>query len=170
MVNGRHLGDFRGGRDSQGHCSGRAGGHEPGGIGKERAVSRVVGSPRALGNLRRRSFPAATSSNGPCHGDTVRTALDRGSGSVTSLVLFGAVVLLGLGGLGGAAVILRVTDTIRAAELAASTVATRALAGDPTPCEPATRGQESCAVTNEVATVRVFRDGVSATAIAGPDR
>ena len=109
-------------------------------------------------------------SYGPCHGDTVRAALDRGSGSVTSLVLFGAVVMLGLGGLGGAAVILRVTDAIRTAELAASTVATRALAGDPTPCEPATRGQESCAVANEVATVRVFRDGVSATAIAGPDR
>jgi len=34
-------------------------------------------------------------------------------------VLFGAVVMLGLGGLGGAAVILRVTDAIRTAELAA---------------------------------------------------
>ena len=89
---------------------------------------------------------------------------------MTSLVLFGAVVMLGLGGLGGAAVILRVTDAIRTAELAASTVATRALAGDPTPCAPATRGQESCAVTNGVATVRVSKDGVSATAVAGPDR
>jgi hypothetical protein len=120
--------------------------------------------------LRRRSFPAATAAHGPHHGDAVRIALDRGSGSVTSLVLFGAVVMLGLGGLGGAAVILRVTDAIRTAELAASTVATRALAGDPTACEPATRGQESCAVTNGVATVRVSKDGVSATAVAGPDR
>lgn len=130
----------------------------------------MVGSPRALGNLRRRSFSTATAAHGPCHGDTVRTPLDRGSGSVTSLVLFGAVVLLGLGGLGGAAVILRVTDAIRTAELAASTVATRTLAGDPTPCEPATPGQESCAVTNGVATVRVSNDGVIATAVAGPDR
>jgi hypothetical protein len=100
----------------------------------------------------------------------VRTALDRGSGSVTSLVLFGAVVLLGLGGLGGAAVILRVTDAIRTAELAASAVATRSLAGDTTPCEPAIQAEESCGVTDGVATVRVLVDGVSATAVAGPDR
>jgi hypothetical protein len=100
----------------------------------------------------------------------VRTALDRGSGSLTSLVLFGAAVLLGLGGLGGAAVILRVTDAIRTAELAASAVATRSLAGDPTPCAPALRAQESCGVTDGVATVRVLVDGVSATAVAGPDR
>jgi hypothetical protein len=99
----------------------------------------------------------------------VRTAIDRGSGSVTSLVLFGAVVLLGLGGLGGAAVILRVTDAIRVAELAASAVATRALAGDPTPCEPALRAQQSCGVTDGVATVRITVDGVTATAVAGPD-
>ena len=98
------------------------------------------------------------------------TALDRGSGSLTSLVLFGAVVILGLGGLGGAAVILRVTDAIRTAELAAATVATRALAGDPTPCEPAIHAQESCGVTDGVATVRITVDGVTATAVAGPAR
>ena len=89
---------------------------------------------------------------------------------MTSLVLFGAVVMLGLGGLGGAAVILRVTDAIRTAELAASAVATRALAGDPTPCQPAKRAQEACAVANGVATVRIKVDGVVATAVAGPDR
>jgi hypothetical protein len=89
---------------------------------------------------------------------------------VTSLVLFGAVVLLGLGGLGGAGVILRVTEAIRTAELTASAVATRALAGDPTPCEPALRGQESCGVTDGVATLRVSVNGVTATAVAGPER
>lgn len=130
----------------------------------------MVDSSRAFGNLRRRSVPATLAAHGPCHGDTVRTALDRGSGSVTSLVLFGAVVMLGLGGLGGAAVILRVTDAIRTAELAASAVATRALAGDPTPCQPATRAQETCAVANGVATVRIKVGGVVATAVAGPDR
>jgi hypothetical protein len=100
----------------------------------------------------------------------VRTALDRGSGSVTSLVLFGAVVILGLGGLGGAAVIIRVTDAIRTAELAASAVATRALAGDTTPCDPALRTQDTCGVTDGVATVQITVDGVTATAVAGPDR
>ena len=89
---------------------------------------------------------------------------------MTSLVLFGAVVLLGLGGLGGAGIILRVTESIRAAELTASAVATRALAGDPTPCEPALRAQEFCAVTDGVATVRVAVNGVTASAVAGPDR
>ena len=69
----------------------------------------------------------------------MRTALDNGSGSVTSLVMFGAVVMLGLGGLGGAAVILRVTDAIRTAELTASAVATRALSGDTTPCNRSCR-------------------------------
>ena len=43
----------------------------------------------------------------------------------------GAVVSLALGGLAGAAVILRVTDTIREAELGAATVATRSLAPHP---------------------------------------
>ena len=100
----------------------------------------------------------------------MRTPLDRGSGSVTSLVLFGAVVLLGLGGLGGAAVILRVTETIRTAELVAAAVATRSLAGDPTPCDPASREQQACTVMDGVATVRVLVDGVTATAVAGPDR
>jgi len=100
----------------------------------------------------------------------VRTALESGSGTVTSLVMFGAVVLLGLGGLGGAAVILRVTDAIRTAELAASAVATRALAGDPTPCEPELQAQDSCGVTDGVATVQITVDGVTATAVAGPDR
>ena len=100
----------------------------------------------------------------------MRTALDGGSGSVTSLVMFGAVVLLGLGGLGGAAVILRVTDAIRTAELTASAVATRALSGDTTPCEPRLRALNSCGVTDGVATVQITVDGVTATAVAGPDR
>ena len=78
--------------------------------------------------------------------------------------------MLGLGGLGGAAVILRVTDALRTAELAAATVATRALAGNLTPCKPAIQAQDSCGVTDGVATVRVTVDGVTATAVAGPDR
>ncbi len=84
--------------------------------------------------------------------------------------MFGAVVLLGLGGLGGAAVILRVTDAIRNAELTASAVATRALAGNTTPCEPEFPAQNSCGVTDGVATVQITIDGVTASAVAGPDR
>ena len=98
----------------------------------------------------------------------MRTALERGSGSVTSLVLLGSVVVLVLGGLGGANVILRVTAALRNAELAATSVATRALAGDPTPCEPTIAGAESCVVAHGVATVRSRKDGVVATAVAGP--
>lgn len=80
----------------------------------------------------------------------------------------GAVVALALGGLGGASVILRVTGALREAELGASTVATRALAGDPSPCEPRVPRVEMCIVDDGVATVRVNVDGVRATAIAGP--
>lgn len=80
----------------------------------------------------------------------------------------GAVVALALGGLGGASVILRVTGAIREAELAASTVALRALSGDPTPCEPGLPRSEKCIVDDRVATVRVNIDGVRATAVAGP--
>jgi len=100
----------------------------------------------------------------------VRTALERGSGGVTALVLMGAVVSLALGGLAGATVIVRVTDTIREAELVAATVATRALAGDPTPCEPAIARVEKCLVDDGIATVRIAKDGVRATAVAGPER
>ncbi len=98
----------------------------------------------------------------------MRAAIERGSGSVTSLVLLGSVVILALGGLGGANVIMRVTAALRNAELAATSVATRALAGDTTPCEPAITGTESCVVAHGVATVRSRKDGVVATAVAGP--
>jgi len=100
----------------------------------------------------------------------VRASLERGAGSVTTLVFFGAVVVLALGGLGGASVILRATTALRAAEIAATTVATRALAGDTTPCEPEVARTESCIMDGEVATVRMATDGVVATAIAGPER
>ena len=98
----------------------------------------------------------------------MRAAIERGSGSVTSLVLLGSVVILALGGLGGANVIMRVTAALRNAELAATSVATRALAGDPTPCEPAISGTESCVIAHGVATVRARKGGVVATAVAGP--
>jgi hypothetical protein len=100
----------------------------------------------------------------------MRQSIDRGSGGVTSFVLMGAVVVLALGGLGGASVILRVTSAIREAELAASAVATRALAGDPSPCEPAVPHVEKCIVDDGIATVRVTIAGVRASAVAGPER
>ncbi len=100
----------------------------------------------------------------------MRSSIERGSGGVTALVLMGAVVSLALGGLAGASVILRVTDAIREAELGAATVATRALAGDPTPCEPAIPRVEKCVVDDGIATVRIAKDGVRATAVAGPER
>jgi hypothetical protein len=99
----------------------------------------------------------------------VRTALDRGSGSVTSLALIGACVVLALGGLGGATVIFRITEAIRNAELVAASVATRALAGDPTPCEPMPPGTRNCRVHNGVATIQTMTAGVVASAVAGPD-
>ena len=99
----------------------------------------------------------------------MRTAIERGSGGVTAIVLMGAVVSLALGGLAGAGVIVRVADTIREAELTASTVATRALAGDPTPCEPALPRVDKCVVDDGIATVRIAKDGVRATAGAGPE-
>jgi hypothetical protein len=82
----------------------------------------------------------------------------------------GAVVVLALGGLGGANVILRVTGAIREAELSAATVASRALAGDPTPCEPELPRVDKCLSDAGIATVRVHIDGVRATAVAGPER
>ena len=88
---------------------------------------------------------------------------------MTTLTLIGACVVLALGGLGGATVILRVTTAVRQAEIAASAVATRALAGDATPCVPAPRDSEFCEVHEGMATVRVVTDGVVASAIAGPD-
>lgn len=82
----------------------------------------------------------------------------------------GAAVSLALGGLAGVSVILRVTDAIREAELSAATVATRVLAGDPTPCEPAIPRVEKCLIDDGVATVRIAKDGVRASAVAGPER
>ena len=82
----------------------------------------------------------------------------------------GAVVSLALGGLAGVSVILRVTDAIREAELSAAAAATRALAGDPTPCLPAIPRVEKCLVDDGIATVRIAKDGVRATAVAGPER
>ena len=81
-----------------------------------------------------------------------------------------AVVSLALGGLAGASVILRVTEAIREAELDAVTVATRALAGDPTPCEPVIPQVEKCLVDDGIATIRIAKEGVRATAVAGPER
>lgn len=99
----------------------------------------------------------------------MRRSLDRGSGSLTSLILMSSVVLLALGGLGGARVILRVTDALRDAENIAVSVATRAIEGDSTPCEPTFDGIERCDVVEGVATVRVRLGGVVASAVAGPD-
>lgn len=129
----------------------------------------MVRAKREPGSVCRRGIPAAPSADGARHGDTVRAPIDRGSGSVTTLTLIGACVVLALGGLGGATVILRVTTAVRQAEIAASAVATRALAGDATPCSPAPRHSEYCEVNDGMATVRVVTDGVVATAIAGPD-
>lgn len=99
----------------------------------------------------------------------MRSALDRGSGGMTAVVLFGAMVMLGLGGLAGANVILRVTSVIRAAESAAHAVASRVSAGDGSPCASMDNRVELCTVDNGVATVRLTLDGATATAVAGPD-
>ena len=130
----------------------------------------MVRANRTLRGVCRCADAATPSAHGPRHGDTVRQSLDRGSGAVTSFVLIGAVVVLALGGLGGASVIVRVTSAIRDAELLASTVATRSQSGDPTPCEPEVPRIEKCIVDDGIATVRVNLDGVRASAVAGPDR
>ena len=56
------------------------------------------------------------------------------------------------------------------AELAAVTIATRTLAGDPDPCDPHVDTVTECSVNGLVATVTAVRDGTVATATAGPDR
>jgi hypothetical protein len=125
---------------------------------------------RTIRRVRRRPISAAPATDGPRDGESVRGPLDRGSGGVTALVLTGAVVTLALGGLAGIAIVLRVTDAIREAELGAVTIATRALAGDPTPCEPTIPRVEKCLIDDGIATVRIVKDGVRATAVAGPER
>ena len=82
-----------------------------------------------------------------------------------------AVVLLGLGGLAGANVIVRVTDAIRAAETEAAAAATRALAGDTEPCDSVSSAVIDCVLDDDGSvTLRLVRDGVTASAIAGPER
>ena len=64
----------------------------------------------------------------------------------------------------------QITGAIRQAELTASAIASRALAGDPTPCDPLPKVAETCHVDDGVATVRIVLDGFRASAIAGPER
>ncbi len=82
----------------------------------------------------------------------------------------GLVVTLALGGLFGAATLIRVTGAVRTAELAAFTVATRALAGNADPCVPRVDTVTTCSLDGLVATVSIERDGTVATATAGPER
>jgi hypothetical protein len=100
----------------------------------------------------------------------MRVEVSRGSGSVMSVALIGLAITVMFGGLYGAATLFRVTGALRSAELAAITVATRALAGDPTPCEPAIPTVASCSIDGLVATTSINRDGTRATATAGPER
>ncbi|MEY4312499.1 MAG: hypothetical protein RLZZ319_8, partial [Actinomycetota bacterium] len=59
---------------------------------------------------------------------------------------------------------------LRTAELAAVSIATRALAGDPTPCEPSVPTVIECEVDGVIASATIDRDGTRATATAGPER
>ena len=89
---------------------------------------------------------------------------------MTSAALVGLVVTLAVGGLFGVSTLLRITGAVRSAELAAFTVATRALAGFPDPCVPHVATVTTCTVDGVIATVTISRDGTVATATAGPER
>jgi hypothetical protein len=87
-----------------------------------------------------------------------------------SVALIGLAITVMFGGLYGAATLFRVAGALRSSELAAISVATRALAGDPTPCEPTIPTVTACSIHGLVATTTINRDGTTATATAGPER
>ena len=100
----------------------------------------------------------------------MRVDVERGSGTVTSLVAVGGAVALGFGLLAGISVMVHATAALRAAERAAIAVATERTAGERDPCVRMTAPIVACSIDGLSATVTVALNGVRATAIAGPER
>jgi hypothetical protein len=100
----------------------------------------------------------------------MRFWLERGSGTVTTMIAIGSVVALVFGLLAGIAVITRATEALRAAERAAIALATLIAEGEPDPCSRAQPPVIACARDGSAATVSVELRGARATATAGPDR
>jgi hypothetical protein len=96
--------------------------------------------------------------------------LERGSGTVTTMMAMGSVVALVFGLLTGIAVITRATEALRAAERAAIAAATLIAEGETEPCARVEPPVVMCERTGSTATVTIELRGTRATATAGPDR
>lgn len=100
----------------------------------------------------------------------MRFGLDRGSGTMTTIIAIGGVVSIVFGLLAGVAVISRATDALRLAEREAIAAATLIAEGETEPCARAQPPVIACARDGSAATVSVELRGARATATAGPDR
>lgn len=100
----------------------------------------------------------------------MRFALDRGSGSMTTVIAIGALVAVGFGLLAGIAVIRAATTALRTAEQRAVAVATLVSEGERNSCGRLDPPVIDCQVNGRTATVTVEIGGNRASATAGPDR
>ena len=100
----------------------------------------------------------------------MRVDVERGSGTVTSLVAVGGAVALGFGLLAGISVMVHATAALRAAEREAIAVATERASGECDPCARTTSAVVACSIDGLSATVTVALHGVRASALAGPER
>ncbi|MEY4397132.1 MAG: hypothetical protein RLZZ40_888 [Actinomycetota bacterium] len=98
----------------------------------------------------------------------MRDALDRGSGTMTNVAIFAALVTVTCGVLAGISVIRNATVALRSAEHAAISVATDLAEGDTAACAQAPDTVVECVTQGQRATVTVVENGVRASASAGP--
>jgi len=100
----------------------------------------------------------------------MRFGLDRGSGTMTTVIALGGVVSIVFGLLAGVAVISRATDALRLAEREAIAAATLIAEGETEPCARVEPPVVMCERTGSAATVTIELRGTRATATAGPQR
>lgn len=100
----------------------------------------------------------------------MRITLERGSGSIATIMALGGLVALLGGLLAGVAVIRQSTEALRTAERLAIAAATDLAAGERDPCLRLVAIALDCVATAPTVTVTVSVRGVTAAATAGPQR
>ena len=100
----------------------------------------------------------------------MRLDLERGSGTATTLIVIGGITALAFGLLSGISAVRHATDALRTAEREAIGAATAFSEGEPDPCARVHETVVDCVRDGRAVTVTVVRNGIRASATAGPDR
>jgi hypothetical protein len=98
----------------------------------------------------------------------MRSDLERGSGTLTTVAGVGAIIAVTCGALVGVDAVLRMAAALRAAEGEAVRLAVTLSEGVGNPCDRAAQFVAECQRLTDAVRVIVTIEGVRATALAGP--